>query len=178
MEVRFAYARAAAATLSGVVGLLVACGGTTAPGTSGTDASAHDASTDGAPSGDDAVGPAIDAATDAPGDAPAYLACMDATGKLDASLKTCASDADCLIEQEQTDCCGTLLYVGVSTASKAAFDACEASWLAHFPACGCDSGQTKTEDGKVWLPGQDASAPLVHCADFTSNGGICLTYTP
>jgi len=163
-----------AAGLLAFVALVAACGGTTTPGTAGTDASAHDASSDGAPSGDDGGGPATDAA----GDAPGYLACMDGTGKLDTSLKTCATDADCLIEQEQTDCCGTTLYVGVSTASKAAFDACEASWLAHFPPCGCDSGQTKTEDGKVWLPGQDASAPLVHCTDFTSSGGICLTYSP
>ena len=114
---------------------------------------------------------------DAQGDA-GYLACMDASGQLDASLKTCKSDTDCVIEQEQTDCCGTILYVGVRTASAAAFDACEAAWVAHFPPCGCASNQTRTEDGKTTTIGGDAGAPQVHCTDFTMNGGICMTYTP
>ena len=114
---------------------------------------------------------------DAQGDA-GYLACMDASGQVDASLKTCQSDTDCVIKQEQTDCCGTILYVGVRTASASAFDACEAAWVAHFPACGCASNQTKTEDGKASTFGGDAGAPQVHCTDFTMSGGVCMTYTP
>jgi hypothetical protein len=106
------------------------------------------------------------------------LACMDASGHLDASLKACQSDTDCVIKQEQTDCCGTLLYVGVRATSAAAFDTCEAAWVAHFPACGCDSNQTGTEDGKKNTIGDDAGAPQVHCTDFTMSGGVCMTYTP
>jgi hypothetical protein len=120
----------------------------------------------------------LDAPADSPLDAPAYLACMDASGQVDGSLKACHSDSDCVIKQEQTDCCGTVLYVGIASASASQFDACQVSWLAHFPGCGCDSGQTKTEDGKVTLPGMDAGAPQVHCTDFTMTGGVCLTYTP
>ena len=112
------------------------------------------------------------------GDDAGYLACMNASGQLDDSLKTCQADSDCIIEQEQTDCCGTILYVGVNTASAGMFDACEAAWLAHFPACGCDSGQTKTEDGNTAAPGTDGGAPQVHCIDFTTSGGVCMTYTP
>jgi hypothetical protein len=114
---------------------------------------------------------------DAQGDA-GYLACMDASGQLNSSIKTCQSDADCVIKQEQTDCCGTILYVGVRAASAAAFDACEAAWLAHFPACECDSNQTKTEDGKTAMVGGDAGAPQVHCTDLTMSGGVCMTSTP
>jgi hypothetical protein len=151
---------------------LAACGGSAIESSTtdggGDDARAADAG------GDDAT-PA-DAASDSA--SPDYLACMSASGQLDDSLKACQSDTDCVIEREQTDCCGTILYVGVATASTAMFDTCEASWVAHFPGCGCSSGDTMTEDGKTTHPGADGGAPQVHCADFTSNGGICLTYTP
>ncbi len=146
--------------------LLLACGGTTVdPGDGGADASI-----DGTPGQDSSL--------DAPTDAPAYLACMDDKGQLDGSLKTCQSSADCVMKQEETDCCGTILYVGVSKSSSAQFDACEKAWEAHFPGCGCASNVTKTEDGKATQIGLDGGAPQVHCTNFTSNGGICLTFTP
>lgn len=129
-----------------IVIALAACGGTT----TGPDASTTDA-------GDDA----------------AYLACMDTSGQLSSSLETCQSDADCTIQQEQTDCCGTILYVGVSGSSVSAFAACEASWVSHFPGCGCDSNQKTTQDGKP-VSDSDGSAPSVHC----TSGGVCLTYQP
>jgi hypothetical protein len=103
---------------------------------------------------------------------------MSASGQLDGSLKTCQSDTDCVIRQEQTDCCGTILYVGVSSASAGMFDACEAAWVAHFPGCGCDSNKTTTEDGKTTSLGVDGGGPDVHCTDFTMSSGVCMTYTP
>jgi len=151
---------------------LAACGGSSID-TSTTDGGGDDARA--ADGGDD------DSATaDAGGDSgdTGYLACMNASGQLDDSLKTCQSDTDCVIEREQTDCCGTILYAGVDTASVMEFGTCETSWVAHFPGCGCSSGQTKTEDGMITRPGMDAGAPQVHCTDFTSSGGICLTFTP
>jgi len=154
---------------------LVACGGSTAEPVNPTDGGGHDAQGDSSPGSDAAADVAI---VDAPGDSPGYLACMSATGQLDDTLKTCQSDTDCVIKQEQTDCCGTILYVGVNTASAADFDACEAAWVSHFPGCGCASNQTKTEDGKTAVLGTDAGAPKVHCIDFTMSGGVCMTYTP
>ena len=139
--------------LASVFLFLAACGGTTTD----IDASTPDAG---------------DAGTDAP-----YLACMDSSGQLSSSLKTCQSDADCTIQEEQTDCCGTILFVGVNASSVSAFSACESAWLSHFPACGCDSNQKKTEDGKS-ISDSDGAAPSVHCTDFTNDGGICLTYQP
>jgi hypothetical protein len=154
---------------------LAACGGTTAqPAT--VDAGGPDAHADVVQPGDDAAGG--DAPADSPLDAPGYLACMDPSGQVDGSLKACKSDAECVMKQEQIDCCGTILYVGIASSSASAFDACEAAWEAHFPGCGCDSGQTNTEDGKVTYPFGDAAAPKVHCTDFTLNGGVCMTYTP
>jgi hypothetical protein len=158
-----------------VAALLGACGGTAVQPAEGVD-SGTDAHVDAGQPGNDAGG--VDAPADSPLDAPGYLACMDSSGQVDASLKACHSDSECVIEQEQTDCCGTILYVGIASASVSGFDACEVSWLAHFPGCGCDSGQTKTEDGTVTYPGMDAGAPRVHCIDFTTSGGVCMTYTP
>jgi hypothetical protein len=151
---------------------LAACGGSTSGLSSGTDSGA-DARGDASPGDDlgDAAGP------DAFGDA-GYLACMSASGQLDVSLKTCQSNADCVIQQEQTDCCGTILYVGVSSGSVAEFDACEAAWVAHFPGCGCASNKTTTEDGKTTSLGAVGGGPEVHCTDFTMGGGVCMTYTP
>jgi hypothetical protein len=66
----------------------------------------------------------------------------------------------------------------VSTNSVAAFTACEAAWVAHFPGCGCASNKTSTEDGKASTIGSEAGALAVHCIDFTMSGGLCQTYTP
>ena len=155
-----------------VVLALAACGGSTGGLSTGSDAGT-DAQGDTSP-GDDISDSAI---ADAPGDA-GYLACMSASGQLDGSLKTCQSDTDCVIEKEQTDCCGTILYVGVSAASAGMFDACETAWVGHFPGCGCDSNKTTTEDGKTTMLGVDGGGPAVRCTDFTMSGGVCMTYTP
>src|SRR5262249_40129452 len=130
----------------------------------------------------DAGGPAddsgsVDASADAPADAPAYLACMNASGAIDPALKACKSDSDCIIKEEQTDCCGSIRYVGLASSVGSRFDVCEAAWLAHFPACGCDSGRTETEDGSFFLPGQDAGTMHVRCTNFTASGGMCMTLT-
>jgi hypothetical protein len=155
-----------------VVLALAACGGTTGGLSTGTDGGT-DAQGDTSP-GDDLSDSAV---ADASGEA-GYLACMSASGQLDGSLKTCQSGSDCVIKQEQTDCCGTILYVGVSSASAGMFDACEAAWVAHFPGCGCDSNKTTTEDGKTTMLGVDGGGPEVHCTDFTMSSGVCMTYTP
>ncbi|HEY3817686.1 MAG TPA: hypothetical protein VGL81_10965 [Polyangiaceae bacterium] len=151
---------------------LAACGGSTSE-LSG-DSGAVDARGDSAPGDDlgDSAVPDVSA-----GDA-GYLACMSASGQVDDSLETCQADTDCTLREEQTDCCGSILYVGINTASAAAFGACESAWVAHFPGCGCAPGASKTEDGKTVGFGSDASAPQVHCGDFTMSGGICLTYLP
>jgi hypothetical protein len=159
-----------------VVLAVAACGGSTGGLSNGTDSgtdSGTDARGDGSP-GDDSSDAAI---PDGSGEA-GYLACMSASGQLDGSLKACQSDGDCVIKQEQTDCCGTILYVGVSSASAARFDACEAAWVFHFPGCGCDSNKMTTEDGKMTSPAVDGGGPAVHCTDFTMSGGVCMTYTP
>jgi hypothetical protein len=105
--------------------------------------------------------------------AAAYLACFSATGQLTASLKSCQADGDCVTKLEFTDCCGSILYVGVSASSAGLFDACEKAWQAHFLGpCQCPPKATMTEDGKT-VTGVDASSPRVRCAT-----GVCTTFVP
>jgi hypothetical protein len=147
---------------------IAACGGST------SSAAGEDGGNDG-PVTDAAGG---DTSSDASGlDAP-YLACMSASGQLDASLKACQSDSDCTIQQEQTDCCGTTLFVGVSMTSVTAFNACQSSWLMHFPGCGCASAATMTEDGKMSYTFRDSAAPVVQCMGADAGMGTCMTSTP
>jgi len=121
-----------------------------------------------------------DAGGDAPTDA-AYLPCMNAMGAIDASLKACQSDADCVIKSEEINCCGSTEYVGINKSSASQFDVCEAAWAAHFPGCGCPEGPSTTEDGMTVGFQADAAAPQVHCVIHPMNGtggGQCLTYLP
>ena len=104
---------------------------------------------------------------------------------IDPSLKACATDGDCTYQTHLTDCCGGILYVGIARSSGATFAQCEAAWEAHFPACGCFSLTTKTEDGRCLVgncPSSDASPPagakpLVHCV-ATGETRSCETYLP
>jgi hypothetical protein len=108
-------------------------------------------------------------------DAAAYLACFSTTGQLSAAIKSCQTDVDCVTKIDFTDCCGNMLYVGVSARSATGFDACEMAWRAHFlgrPCGPCPSppAVAMTEDGQTLF---DASSPQVHCAS-----GECMTYLP
>jgi hypothetical protein len=162
---------AALATLA-----LVACGrvdgGTAEPADSGVGDGARDSRADHTAAPKDA---ATEARADAFLDATVTFACFTASGELDDSLKACQSDGDCTIEEEQTDCCGTTLYVGVAQGSTAAFAACESAWAAHFPGCGCASGAMHTEDGESV---SSRTSVRAHCTDFTESAGICRTYVP
>jgi hypothetical protein len=103
-----------------------------------------------------------------------YDECMSADGTVSASMKSCNVDNDCRAVAEQTDCCGSLLYVGVANFSSGLFTECEASWASQYPPCKC-LGSAKTEDGKpTEMNGSTAS---VHCV-ATSGGNTCMTSTP
>jgi hypothetical protein len=106
-----------------------------------------------------------------------YLACMNDQGQIDASFKSCASSADCVVDKQGLSCCGTLLYVGVSAASLAEFNACDASWEAHvnYNQCECAAGETKAEDGNFVT---DATKVQVQCANIVAGVGQCMTYVP
>ena len=114
-----------------------------------------------------------------------YLACFDERGQVRASLKTCLVDSDCTIFDHQTDCCGSLLEVGVSINRDSMFSRCEAGWIQHFPFCNCDPNARMTEDGKVFDGESGSPLPEVHCVSSMTVGcgvpeaaHVCMTYLP
>jgi hypothetical protein len=110
-----------------------------------------------------------DASRDAPRDvAPGdYGACFDNNGRVRDSMKRCNRTDDCTFTEVQVDCCGSIVYVGIGTASEVQFEACNQAWSAHWPACGCAAQPSKTEDGKQIT---DPNQVAVVC-----NGGLCRT---
>jgi hypothetical protein len=107
-------------------------------------------------------------------DCATYDECMSASGTVASSVKSCSGDQDCRAVAEQTDCCGSVLWVGVANVSSGLFAACETSWASQYPPCSC-AASAKTEDGKATATnGSTASA---HCVS-TSGGNVCMTTTP
>ncbi len=149
--------------------VLLACGGKAGDSGTGTDAGA-DSTSDGTPSDT-----ASDTGTvDGPSDT--AEGCFDDAGTVPSvPFKQCGGDGDCVVVQHQTDCCGTIVLMGVAKSKSSAFSTCETAWQKHFPPCGCAPGPTKTEDGKTPT---DPGKAVVKCTDFTSGGGICKTSSP
>ncbi|MCA9664864.1 MAG: hypothetical protein KC503_04725 [Myxococcales bacterium] len=80
----------------------------------------------------------------------------------------CSAPSDCIAVEHTTDCCGTNIVIGINKADKAAFDSAEAACDASWPACGCASQPTKTEDGSTVLGSAKAAATCVN--------GRCVSY--
>jgi hypothetical protein len=100
------------------------------------------------------------------------IACVDGSGNMPTSLKTCTSNADCAMRTRRSDCCGSELLVGVRADVADAFASCEAERQKELPVCDCLAQPTRAEDGRE-ISGFTAK---VRCADFTGSGGICKTY--
>lgn len=84
--------------------------------------------------------------------------------------RACASDGDCTIVGHQLDCCGTLDAMGIAASEAAHFGSAESACRAMYPACGCDSGTVRTDDGSMPPPGSGTSAVVVHCVS-----SVCTT---
>lgn len=136
--------------------LLLGCGAK-------TEAPLVDASTD---------APATDAAKDVMVPDSAPIACVDPSGAMPTSLKTCNSTADCAMRTRQSDCCGSEMVVGVRADIADAFATCEADRRKELPLCDCLAQPTRAEDGRE----VSGFTTKVRCTDFTSSGGICKTY--
>ena len=116
------------------------------------------------------AGPAPDANPKADAGPPANIVCGGAEPKFPAFSKACVADTDCGAALHQVNCCGTQIAVGVAKTDLAAFKANEAICNAQYPACGCASWVTITEDGK---PVSLLSDVVPKCVD-----GVCLSTVP
>jgi hypothetical protein len=131
------------------------CGGSTSSGLFGSaDASVSDGSSE----GDGGKGDG------------GFSQCFDGKGNILPDVKRCATRADCTIEKHQTDCCGNLLFAGISRGKSPLFALCEERWRASLPGCGCPSGPPKSEDGQQVDPNGQAK---VDCVNVQGGLGVC-----
>lgn len=134
--------------------LLAACGGK-------VDAPTTDAATSDTGASDTAV------SDSAPPDA-TPLACVDDKNQMPLSLKTCGGDGECSQSLRMTDCCGSMLAVGVHKDFAAAFGECERERQKGLPLCDCIPKPLAAEDGSP-IPADGAAS--VRC-----ELGYCRTY--
>ncbi len=82
--------------------------------------------------------------------------------------KSCTAASDCAVAVHQLNCCGSQRVVGVSKASKSAFDASEKTCSSTFPACGCAAFPLTAEDGNVVGSAGNAALACVNNVCVTS----------
>jgi len=82
--------------------------------------------------------------------------------------RTCMADADCVIVDHQTDCCGNSRAMGIRADQRAAFDADEAICERMYPGCGCPAGPPVADDGMSAIPPATIAVACVsgQCATF------------
>jgi len=69
--------------------------------------------------------------------------------------RSCQSAADCALVEHQTDCCGSILVMGIALSAAPDFAAVEQYCAAQFPACGCAARGLELEDGTLIDFGSD-----------------------
>jgi hypothetical protein len=142
-----------------------ASGGPDAPGPDA--AGGPDVATSDAPVGSPDLPGADGPGTDGPG-ADAAAAC----GFVDSLDHSCTADADCEVALHQTDCCGSLVAVGINVAADGTFQADETACDATYPGCGCAPAPTMTDSGETATdPGTIQAACVIR-----GPGMVCLTY--
>lgn len=85
--------------------------------------------------------------------------------------KSCTIKSDCVVVTHMIDCCGSMVSLGINSAEEATFTVEEQKCAATYPACGCPSQPTKTEDGSSLGFGGGTTTAAVDCL-----GGTCTTY--
>ncbi|MBW2453075.1 MAG: hypothetical protein JRI68_01115 [Deltaproteobacteria bacterium] len=101
--------------------------------------------------------------------------CFDDDGQtVQWALNLCDNADTCTMVEHQIDCCGTIMFVGVTEDALADFEACEAAWRATLPLCDCPMGlpQVQQPYGQTVDSENDAG---VSCTNWTMDSGLCLT---
>lgn len=82
--------------------------------------------------------------------------------------RTCTNGADCVAVLHQSDCCGTVVAIGISGTQRSRFDADERACRATYQQCMCAPRQLATDDGSRL---RDQAEVAVSCTE-----GLCTTY--
>lgn len=76
--------------------------------------------------------------------------------------KGCTTTDNCLLVSHQTNCCGSILMMGINHAEADRFAALEKVCESQYPACGCASSTVAAEDGTT-VPLAAAAKIVVTC---------------
>lgn len=81
----------------------------------------------------------------------------------------CTDTSNCVLVSHQTDCCGSILMMGINHSEESRFAALETFCDSQYPACGCASFNVSAEDGTT-VPSDAQSKIIVSC-----NNGTCTS---
>lgn len=88
---------------------------------------------------------------------------VDCTSVFGTFEKGCSGDVACALVDHQTDCCGSILAMGINHSEQTRFASAEATCSAQYPMCDC-MAQLKTEDG-VSVPFDQKDQIAVKCVN-------------
>ncbi len=82
--------------------------------------------------------------------------------------RSCSTDTDCVAVKHVANCCGTVRVTGLRASEEATFQQLESTCDGSYPACGCATGPTTTDDG--------STIKAVTSAGVTCLQGTCTTF--
>ena len=83
---------------------------------------------------------------------------------------SCTADADCVAVKHVANCCGTARVIGLRGTEAAKFQQLEPTCDGSYPACGCATAPTATDDGSIIKDGTSAGVTCLQ--------GTCTTFVP
>jgi len=106
--------------------------------------------------------------SDAPADGPVSTLTCGPARPFPSFGRACASSADCAAVVHQSDCCGTMVAIGIRASERAQFEASEQACRATYPLCMCAPRQLQADDGSLL---RDDKEMAVAC-----RAGVCTSY--
>ena len=102
------------------------------------------------------------------GDAGAPIVCLGhGVGSFPTFDRSCHTDTDCFVAMHQTDCCGSIVAMGLSASQRVAFEAAETLCDRMYPSCACDPRPPFADDGRSG----SAATIAVRC-----DAGVCGSF--
>lgn len=83
--------------------------------------------------------------------------------------KGCTDTTNCVLVSHETNCCGSILMMGINHAEADRFAALESLCESQYPACGCAASGVSAEDGTT-VPLDSQSKIVVTC-----DNGTCMS---
>lgn len=88
--------------------------------------------------------------------------------------RSCDHTNECMLVEHESDCCGSIRWMGIPTRLEAEFDEAEAACRASYPACHCDPSYAVEEDADYDVDADDRDVIAAACMA----GEYCLSLVP